>query len=320
MALSFLTPNRGRWLVGGVVVFLALAGCGRAPADKAAKEPAVAKPALTVSLTTLQPAQWERTLAANGGVAAWQEAIITAQLPGLRISEVKVGIGDHVKQGDVLVTLGNLTRAGEDYVQGRVIAPDDGVISAANASVGSMVQSGAELFRLIRKGRLEWRAELTAEELILLRKGMPVEVSAGEGRIVKGRVRAISPSVNAQTRYGYALVDLPNDSGMIAGMFARGSFQLEQPKPSWVLPQSAVMLRDSQAYVFMVGADSRVQERRVGIGSRRGEQIEIVAGLEQGESVVESGGAFLVAGDTVSVVPGSSPLPQAGEGANAGSR
>lgn len=301
MALSFFTLNKRSWLMAGLVASLAVAGCDRAPDSKV--ETPLAKPALTVTLTSLQPAMWERSLTANGGVAAWQEAIITAQLPGLRISEVKAGIGDHVKQGDVLVTLGNLTRAGEDYVQGRVIAPDDGVISAANASVGSMVQSGAELFRLIRKGRLEWRAELTAEELMSLHKGMPVEISTSEGRIVKGRVRAISPSVNAQTRYGLALVDLPNDSGLIAGMYVRGSFKLEASRPSRGLPQSAVMLRDSDAYVFVVSADSRVHERKVGIGQRHGDQIEILSGLEQGESVAESGGAFLVEGDTVTVVP-----------------
>lgn len=307
MVLNLFSSHKARWLAAGLV--LLLAGCDRAPTGKV--EAPVAKPALTVTLTTLQSASWERTLSANGGVAAWQEAVISAQLPGLRIAEVKVGIGDHVRQGDLLLTLGNRTSAGEDYIQGRVIAPDDGIISAANANVGSMVQSGTELFRLIRKGRLEWRAELTAEELMSLRRGMAVEISVNDGRIVKGRVRAISPSVNVQTRYGYALVDLPNDSGLIAGMFVRGSFRLEpQAAQSWVLPQSAVMLRDSDAYVFVVAADSRVHERKVAIGRRHGEQVEILSGLEQGEQVAESGGAFLVEGDTVTVVPDANAGPR----------
>jgi len=152
---------------------------------------AVSRPALTVRTTMLREDKWARTLSANGSILPWQEAIISAQIQGLRIAEVKVSIGDHVKRGDVLVTLDNFMRASDDAserpAQGRIVAPDDGVISAANANVGSMLQPGAELFRLIRQNRLEWRAELTAEELMLIRKGMPVAVSVGEGASSKAR-------------------------------------------------------------------------------------------------------------------------------------
>jgi multidrug efflux pump subunit AcrA (membrane-fusion protein) len=49
--------------------------------------------------------------------------------------------------------------------QASVLAPDDGVISARTATVGAVVGAGTELFRMIRKGRLEWRAEVTSAEL-----------------------------------------------------------------------------------------------------------------------------------------------------------
>ena len=263
------------------------------------------RPALTVRTTTLQADKWSRTLAANGSILPWQEAIISAQVQGLRISEVKVSIGDHVQQGDVLVTLDNFARGSETAPQGRIVAPDSGIISYANANVGSMAQPGVELFRLIRKGRLEWRADLTAEELMLIRKGMSAEVTVGEGRVIKGTVRAISPSVNAQTRYGYALVTLPDSSGIIAGAFARGTFDVSGGKKSLQsLPQSAVMQRGSKTFVMVVGADSRVHEQVVTVGQRNGDRIEIKHGLKGNEAVVESGGAFLTEGDLVQVVKG----------------
>lgn len=267
------------------------------------------RPALTVRTTTLQADRWSRTLAANGSILPWQEAIISAQIQGLRISEVKVSIGDHVQQGDVLVTLDNFARIGSDTsertAQGRIVAPDDGVISAANANVGSMAQPGVELFRLIRKGRLEWRADLTADELMLIRKGMAAEIVVGEGRVLRGTVRAISPSVDAKTRYGYALVTLPDSSGIIAGAFARGTFDVSGGKKSLQsLPQSAVMQRGNKSYVLVVGADSRVQERAVIVGQRSGDRVEIKQGLKANEPVVESGGPFLTEGDLVQVVKG----------------
>ena len=286
-----------------VSVSVWLAGCSET--EQAA--PAVSRPALTVRVTTLSEDKWARTLAANGSIVPWQEAIISAQLQGLRIAEVKVSIGDRVQQGDVLVTLGNFARANNDSVspysaQGHIVAPDSGIISAANAVVGSISQPGVELFRLIRKGRMEWRAELTADELMLIRKGMSAQIAVGEGRIIKGAVRAISPSVDPQTRYGYALVTLPASSGIIAGAFARGTFNVGSNKTMLTLPQSAVMQRGAATYVLVVGPDNHVLERAVTTGQRSGDRVEIKQGLKAGEPVVEIGGSFLTEGDVVQVV------------------
>jgi len=282
------------WLLGG-------------NAEPVASEPSVNRPALTVRSTLLRSEKWARTLTANGSILPWQEAVISAQMSGVRIAEVRVNIGDKVKRGEVLLTLDNAMRASNDTskhtVQGYIIAPDDGVISLANANVGSTVQSGAELFRLIRKGRLEWRAELTAEELMLLKKGMSVVVSVGEDRLIKGQVRAISPSVNMQTRYGYALISLADSEGIIAGAFARGSFDISGGKKRLQsLPQSAVMQRGSKTYVFVIGEDKHVHERVVTVGQRKGDRVQIKQGLKADEAVVESGAAFLTNGDVVKVV------------------
>jgi len=283
-----------------------LVGCSKA--EQAA--PAVSRPALTVQTTTLREDKWARTIAANGSIVPWQEAIISAQVQGLRIAQVNVGIGDHVQQGDVLVTLGNISRTSDEPAasyspQGRIVAPDSGIISAANAIVGSISQSGTELFRLIRKGRLEWRPELTAEELMTIRKGMTAEITVGEGRVIKGTVRAISPSVNMQTRYGYALITLPDSSGIVAGAFARGTFDVSGGKKTLLtLPQSAVMQRGSMTYVLVVGPDNHVHERAVTIGQRNGDRVQIRQGLNANEPVVESGGSFLTEGDVVLVVKG----------------
>jgi HlyD family secretion protein len=268
---------------------------------------AAGRPALTVRITTLREDNWARRLLANGNIVPWQEAIISAQVQGLRIAEVKVSIGDHVKQGDVLVTLDNYVRTGAepDPPQGRIVAPDSGVISAANANVGSLPQPGTELFRLIRQGRLEWRPQLTAEELMVIGKGMIAEIELGDGRFIKGRVRAVSPSVDMQTRYGYALVALPESEGLISGAFVRGTFDISGGKRALqTLPQSAVMQRGSMTYVLVVGRDNRVRERAVGVGQRNGDRIQIMRGLKVDEPVVESGGPFLTDGDVVQIVKG----------------
>jgi len=270
----------------------------------AAPVASVNRPALSVKTVALRPEQWAQTLSANGSIIPWQEAVIGSQLQGVRIADVKVSIGDRVQRGKVLATLDNTLRpAGSTAPQGRIVAPDDGVISAVNANVGTMPKSDAELFRLIRQGRLEWQAELTAEELMRLRRGMRVSVTLGDGRTVQGTVRAISPKVEMQTRFGHALVRLEDSSNIVAGVFARGTFDLTNGKRKLAsLPQTAVMQRGSQSYVLVVEAESRVHERTVRIGQRVGDRIEIKQGLAANERVVETGGPFLTEGDVVQVV------------------
>lgn len=184
-----------------------------------------------------------------------------------------------------------------------VVAPDDGVISARSATVGSLTQSGQELFRLIRGGRLEWRAEVPSADLGKIKAGVVAALTAPGGETVKGTVRTVSPSVDPQTRNGLVYVDLPVTSAVRAGMFARGEFSLAE-SPALTLPQSAVVLREGFAYVFRMEGEDRVAQAKVALGRRGGERIEIVSGLEPTARVVATGAGFLADGDIVKVVDG----------------
>ncbi len=191
--------------------------------------------------------------------------------------------------------------------QAQVLASDDGVISARSATVGAVVPAGQELFRLIRKGRLEWRAELAAIDLASIKPGQQVRVlPAGAGPLT-GRVRIVAPTVDAATRNGLVYVDLPGGAagaGTKAGMFARGEFELGETQAT-TLPQTAVLLRDGFAWVFKVGADNKVSQAKVTVGRRVGDRVEVLSALEAATRVVASGGGFLSDGDLVRVVAGT---------------
>ncbi|MBU3697974.1 efflux RND transporter periplasmic adaptor subunit [Dechloromonas sp.] len=185
-----------------------------------------------------------------------------------------------------------------------IVAPDDGVISARQATVGSLTQNGQELFRLIRGGRLEWRAEVPSADLGKLQAGMPALLTGPAGERVTGKLRAVSPSVDPQTRNGLVFVDLPASTAVRAGVFARGEFELGA-RPAATLPQSAVVLREGFAYIFRLEGEDRVAQTKVVTGRRIGERVEIVSGLPEGARVVESGAAFLADGDAIKIVTGS---------------
>jgi RND family efflux transporter MFP subunit len=90
----------------------------------------------------------------------------------------------------------------------QLLAPDNGVISARMATMGSVVGAGTEMFKLIRQGRLEWRGEVTSAELGRITPGTGVLVTAPSGAQMKGKVRSLAPTVDAATRNGMVYVDL----------------------------------------------------------------------------------------------------------------
>jgi RND family efflux transporter MFP subunit len=202
----------------------------------------------------------------------------------------------------------------------QVLAPDSGVISARTATVGSVVPQGTELFRLIRGGRLEWRAEVTSAELGRIKAGTTARVLAASGAELKGRVRMIAPSVDPQTRAALVYVDLPVSAGMAspakAGMFARGEFELGET-PALTVPQPALVVRDGFNYLFRLNADNRISQLKVQTGRLAGDRIEITSGLAADARIIVSGAGFLNDGDLVRVsdavpaTPGTAPAKPA---------
>ena len=192
--------------------------------------------------------------------------------------------------------------------QTTVTAPDNGIISSRTATVGAVVAPGTELFRLIRQGRLEWRAEVTSHELGRLTVGTTALVTAASGARLEGRVRMIGPTVDPQTRAALVYVDVKPLPGMAAsaraGMFARGEFDLGAA-PALTVPQQAVVVRDGFSYVYRVDPDNRVAQVKVQTGRMAGDRVAIVQGLAPDAPIVAAGAGFLNDGDLVRVADDS---------------
>lgn len=185
----------------------------------------------------------------------------------------------------------------------QVLAPDSGTISARSATVGAVLGSGTELFRMVRQGRLEWRAEVTAAELGRVRVGGSATVRAANGTPVQGKVRMVAPTVDVQTRAGLVYVDLPA-SDLKAGMYAKGDFVLGSSN-ALTVPQTAVVVRDGFSFVYRINADSRVAQLKVQTGRQVGDRVEITSALPADARLVAIGGGFLADGDLVRVVENS---------------
>ena len=183
----------------------------------------------------------------------------------------------------------------------RVTAPDDGVISARTVNVGQVAQVGTEMLRVLRKGRVEWRAEVPESRMREIHVGQAVNVITADGTTLRGKVRTVAPTIESTTRAGLVYVDIPSSASARPGMFARGEILLKQTTAQ-MAPTASVVIQDGYSYVFVVKDEQSVQRRRVETGTVQGKQIEIVAGIEPGERIVDKGAGFLKDGDRVSVV------------------
>ena len=185
--------------------------------------------------------------------------------------------------------------------QTRLLAPDSGVISSRSASLGAVVGNGQELFKMIRGGRLEWRAEVTSAELANIKPGAAVTVVAASGATVQGKVRTLAPTVDAVSRNALVYVDLPLNADFRAGMFAKGEFQ-GAASSVLTLPQQALVLRDGFTYAMRLEPGNKVAQVKLQTGRRAGDAVEVLQGAKANEQFVASGAAFLADGDVVKVV------------------
>jgi len=184
-----------------------------------------------------------------------------------------------------------------------ITAPDDGTISARTVSVGQVVSGGTELFKFVRQDRLEWRAELPAQAMLVAQAGQLAQLTLADGSKEEGTVRQLSPTLDATSRSGVAYVDLSAKSRAKPGMFVSGRL-LTGAAPARTVPGAALVVRDGVTYVMSVDASNKIHPLRVTTGQHENGQVEIVTGLpKEGEvSVVAQGAAFLNEGDVVKVV------------------
>jgi RND family efflux transporter MFP subunit len=184
-----------------------------------------------------------------------------------------------------------------------IVAIDDGIVTARNASLGQVVNIGTELFQLMRQRRLEWRAEVTARQMTQLHVGQVARITLPDGQSVDARLRLVAPTLDTNTRTGIAYFDLPANAltmGAHPGVYVHGEIGMGTEVAN-VLPSTAVTVRDGNSYVFEIGSDARVIQRQVQTRRRVGDQVEVLGSLPVGSRVVKGGGSFLKDGDTVQV-------------------
>jgi RND family efflux transporter MFP subunit len=197
-----------------------------------------------------------------------------------------------------------LVSAEEQLEKTTLRAPFGGVVSERAVSAGDVVQPGALLYTVVDPSSLQLEAAVPADRLREIAVGTPVEftVSGYGNRRFQGRIDRINPVADPATRQVRMYVKIPNrDQGLVAGLFTEGRVE-SQRKRALAIPLTALDPQGTSSDVLRL-QNARVDRARVELGIRdlAAEMVEVVSGLQLGDTVLLGSARGLPEGTVVRI-------------------
>ncbi|HLG55073.1 MAG TPA: efflux RND transporter periplasmic adaptor subunit [Vicinamibacterales bacterium] len=184
-----------------------------------------------------------------------------------------------------------------------VRAPFTGVVGERLVSVGDYVTRGTKVASVMRTNPL--RVELTVPQQfstdVAVGRTVSLEVDSAPGKQFRGKVRYVSPALQADSRTLIVEAVVPNEAGSLRpGSFATAQIEQASHTPAVLVPAASVRTVAGTSRVYVVSGD-RAEERLVTLGQPVGDLVEITSGIKTGEKVATSHVAQLADGVRVAV-------------------
>ena len=212
------------------------------------------------------------------------------------IAKVFVELGDEVKKGQPLYSL---QAAGTNQEVTVVRSPISGQITGVNATSGLLVQAAnAPAPCSVADVSKKWLlANVPESDSPAYRIGQPVRVTVGSfpGRVFKGRVSKIYPTVDLTTHRLTVRAEISDpQNDLRAGMLANFTVQVQKPVESAAIPANGVVREGDGTMTAWVTTDRRhFTQRVVRTGLYEDGEVQILNGLKPGELAVTDGAIFL---------------------------
>ena len=183
-------------------------------------------------------------------------------------------------------------------------APISGVVSQRLIKVGNMVNTDQEVFKITDFDPLLAVLHVPEHEMSKLRKGQTalIQADAVQGRSFEGEVLRISPVVNPETGTFKVTIAVDDETNQLKpGMFGRVRIVYDTHPNALMVPKNAVMSEDGNSSVYII-KDSMAYRKGIQTGYVNGSNIEVLEGLDEGETVVTIGQSSLQDSALVQVV------------------
>ena len=165
-------------------------------------------------------------------------------------------------------------------------APFDGIVDLRRVAMGEYLDAGDSIVTIVRSDPLRLRLEIPERESLGVRAGQRVRARVeGLARVHEGKLTRISPSISEEARVLVVEADIKNDGSLRPGLFARAEIIVAEGESALVVPAAALITFAGLEKVITVEA-GKAKEKIVATGRRSNGWIEIVKGLDRGETVV----------------------------------
>lgn len=200
-----------------------------------------------------------------------------------------------------------LAKARESAGDYSVAAPWDGVVSKVLVKDGDFVAPRAPLVEMYDPASLVIRLAVPEAQATEVFKGTPatVQLDAYPGKTFEGKISLVYPDLDTRMRTRTAEVKLAAPVALIPGMFARLKLTLQAAGEAVVVPGEAVLVLPQGGKVAFVLKDGKAQRRVVQTGLEAGGRVQIVSGIQPGETVITAGNEKLKDGMAVKVQGGA---------------
>ncbi len=228
----------------------------------------------------------------TGHVVPRREAVVVADQEGSRVTALYVREGDTVSYNQELARLSAPPgRSGQISLR----APAAGLVTQVRTAVGAPASPQAgPMFRISINNQIELDAEVPASHLLKLNPGATARIVWDDHAPDQiGRVRLISPEVKRTTQLGHVRISLTNDPAVKIGMFASATIDAKR-SCGVAVPRTAM-----DHLTVQVVKGNTIETRKVRVGLVSDSDIEILEGLDVGETVVADAGSSLHDGDQV---------------------
>jgi Cu(I)/Ag(I) efflux system membrane fusion protein len=177
-----------------------------------------------------------------------------------------------------------------------IVSPIDGVLSELGLREGAAFMPGTPLFRINGLATVWANARIPEAQLSLVSTGSDVQASATAwpGIAFKGKVVALVPQVDAETRTSTARIELDNKEGKLSpGMFVSLEVAAPAVGEQLLVPNEAVITTGKRSVVIVANPDGSFGVADVIVGAERDGRTIILEGLPEDQSIVVSG-QFLI--------------------------
>jgi HlyD family secretion protein len=227
------------------------------------------------------------------------EAAAVRAETGLQSAREQVGL----RRASIRQRRSELRLAQQQMADTVIRSPINGVVQIRHASAGAYLAAGAPVLEIVRINPLRLRVAIPEREAASVRAGQLVRVQLeGDGAAHTGKVARLAPAIERQSRSLLVEADIENPGTLRPGSFVNANIVIGTT-PALSVPASAVVQFAGLHKVLTV-AGGKAVEKRVTLGKRAGDRVEIESGLKKGESVVVRPGS-LQHGQPVRAVPGS---------------